>query len=96
MYIYDSHRELLLMEQRNDRKRAMWYDLYRIARYIWRILPEPYYSKWYQDLNLKFYLKSFRKPILKNITCDRPLWHFPGRILFLLSPHLLKKIEKGF
>lgn len=96
LYIYDCHRVLLLKEKRNDRKRAMWYDLYRIARYIWRILPEPYYSEWYQELNFDDYIKAFRKPILKNIACDKPFWHFPGRLLFLLSPHILKRTGKGF
>lgn len=96
LYIYDSHREILLKEKRYDRKKALWYDLYRIACYIWRILPEPLYSEWYKELNLNDYIKAFRKPILKNIACDRPLWKFPSRFLFLLSPHMLKKIGKSF
>lgn len=94
--IFDSHRQMLISEVRSDRRRALYYDLYRIAQYIWRLLPEPYYSNWYQELNLKGYLSSFRILVLKNILCDRPLWHFPGRVIFFLSPKLLKKLKKSF
>lgn len=96
LHTINEHKQYSWKEKNGYNRRIIDLSAYRVLRTLWsyadlsafkRLCDTP---EWYKN---KRYIRSI---VWKNIYCDKSIKHVLGQIIFLISPILLKKINKSF